>query len=88
MVQVPIIGGRGGDVKGPRPAFDAFKTVAAHLAGFTAARLERQGGVTAVTFERGDRTTTVLWSEVAPRTVALRHRAQGLLVDERARRRR
>ena len=56
----------------------------AHLAGFTAARLERQGGVTAVTFERGDRTTTVLWSEAAPRTVALRASApRGLLVDER-----
>ena len=47
----------------PRPAFDAFKTATTHLAGFTSARLERQGGVTAVTFERGDRATTVLWSE-------------------------
>lgn len=68
----------------PRPAFDAFKTAATHLAGFTSARLERQGGVIAVTFERGDRTTTVLWSEAAPRTVTLRAIApQGLLVDER-----
>ncbi|QLQ06684.1 MAG: hypothetical protein HZY76_11970 [Anaerolineae bacterium] len=86
MVQVPIIGGRGGNVKGPRPAFDAFKTVAAHLAGFTSARLERQGGVTAVTFERGDRTTTVLWSEAAHRRCGPAR--PGLLVDERAGRRR
>ncbi len=68
----------------PRPAFDVFRTATTHLAGFTSARLERQGGVTAVTFERGDRTTTVLWSEAAPRTVALRASApRGLLVDER-----
>lgn len=69
----------------PRPAFDAFKTAATYLAGFTSARLERQGGVTAVTFERGDRTTTVLWTDGArTATVALRAIApQGLLVDAR-----
>jgi hypothetical protein len=68
-----------------RPAFDAFQTVTTHLGGFTAAREERQGDVTAVTFERGARTTTVLWTDgTAARSVAVRAIApQALLVDER-----
>jgi hypothetical protein len=71
----------------PRPAFDAFKTVTTYLGGFTAARPERQGDVTAITFERGDAATTVLWVEgTAARSVAVRAIApQALLVDEQGR---
>jgi len=69
----------------PRPAFAAFQTATRYLGGFTAARLERQGDVVAVTFERGEATTTVLWSE-GPSARMIRVRAiapQALLVDER-----
>jgi len=56
----------------PRPAFSAFQTLTRYLGGFTAARAERQGDVTAVTFERDDATTTVLWTDgAAARTVML-----------------
>ncbi|HSN74088.1 MAG TPA: hypothetical protein VL334_03225, partial [Anaerolineae bacterium] len=67
-----------------RPAFDAFQTAATYLGGFTAAHEERQGEVTAVTFERGAQTTTVLWTDgTAARPVAVRAIApQALLVDE------
>ncbi len=66
-----------------RPAFDAFKTITTYLGGFTAAREERQGDLTAVTFERGAQTTTVLWTDsTAERSVAVRAIApQALLVD-------
>lgn len=69
----------------PRPAFDAFRTVVTHLGGFTTARQERQGDVTAVTFERGSLTTTVLWTDGASsRPVTVRAiAAQALLVDQR-----
>ncbi len=69
----------------PRPAFDAFRVVTTYLSGWTAARLERQGEVVAVTFERGDQTTTVLWTDgSAPRSMVVRATApQALLVDER-----
>jgi hypothetical protein len=65
-----------------RPAFAAFQTVTTYLGGFMAAREERQGDVTAVTFERGARTTTVLWTDrTAGRSVAVRAIApQALLV--------
>jgi hypothetical protein len=45
-----------------RPAFAAYQTATTYLAGFKTARLERQGSVYAVTFDRGDQTTTVLWT--------------------------
>jgi hypothetical protein len=69
----------------PRPAFAAFKTATTYLAGFTSARQERQGDVLAVTFERGDQTTTVLWTDGStPRSVAVQAiTAQAVLVDER-----
>lgn len=68
----------------PRPAFAAFQTITTYLGGFTAARPERQGDVTAVTFERGPQTTTVLWTDgSSPRPVTVRASAsQALLVDE------
>jgi hypothetical protein len=46
----------------PRPAFDAYRTMTAYLAGFKTARLVRQGDVYVVTFDRGDSSTTVLWT--------------------------
>jgi len=66
-----------------RPAFDAFQTVTTYLGGFTAARAERQGDVTAVTFERGAQTTTVLWTDgTAARSVTVPAIAsEALLVD-------
>lgn len=69
----------------PRPAFDAFRVVTTYLSGWTAARLERQGEVVAVTFERGEQTTTVLWTDSsALRAVTVRAIApQAVLVDER-----
>ena len=71
----------------PRPAFDAFQTVTTYLGGFTSARAEQQGDVTAVTFERGNATTTVLWVEgTTARSVAVRAIApQALLADEQGR---
>ena len=66
-----------------RPAFAAFQTITTYLRGFTAAREERQGDVTAVTFDRGAQTTTVLWTDgKAPRPVTVRAIApMALLVD-------
>jgi hypothetical protein len=66
-----------------RPAFAAFQTAATYLGGFTSARQERLGDVTAVTFERGAQTTTVLWTDgTAARPVTVRAIAsQALLVD-------
>lgn len=68
-----------------RPAFDAFQTVTTYLSGFDAAYEERQGDVTAVTFERGEQTTTVLWTDGTPARVAVVRAIapQALLVDER-----
>ncbi len=69
----------------PRPAFDAFKTAATYLAGFTSARQERQGDAHAVTFDRDEETTTVLWTDGSDaRAIVVQAIApQALLVDER-----
>jgi len=69
---------------GRRPAFDAYRVVTTYLAGFRSARRETQADATAVTFDRGAQTTTVLWNagkrplRVAVRAVA----SQARLVDE------
>jgi hypothetical protein len=67
-----------------RPAFHAFKAASTHLGGFRTALRERSGDVTAVTFDRGDGTTTVLWtSGLKGRRVRVRAVApQATLVDE------
>ncbi len=69
----------------PRPAFFAYRVLTAHLAGFRAARRERQGDVEAVTFDRGDSTVTVLWTwGTRPARVSVRAiAAGGQLADER-----
>ncbi len=68
----------------PRPALAAYRVAATYLAGFTQAYRQRAGAVEAVTFERGERTTTVLWatgrSKVRVRVAALAPEA--LLIDE------
>jgi len=69
----------------PRPALAAYRVAATYLRDFRTATVERQGDVVAVTFDRGERTTTVLWTNgrrpvrVAVRLVA----SQAELVDER-----
>jgi len=69
----------------PRPAMTAYRVAATYLRDFRAATLERQGDVIAVTFDRGDRTTTVLWTNGRrPARVAVRAVApRAELVDER-----
>jgi hypothetical protein len=66
-----------------RPAFDAYRVATTYLAGFRSARRESQGDVTAVTFDRGERTTTVLWNAgKQPLRVVVRAIApQAVLVD-------
>ncbi len=67
----------------PRPAYAAYKTATTYLRDFETVRREQSDGVEAITFERGGRTTTVLWTtsrqsrRVAVRAVA----AEGSLVD-------
>lgn len=69
----------------PRPAFDAYRTATTYLGGFHSATHEQRGDVNAVTFDRGDATTTVLWTDgtVARQVRVAAIAAQGLLVDER-----
>lgn len=68
----------------PRPAFWAYQTVVRYLGGFRRAYRQAQGPIQAVTFERGETTTTVLWTTgrapVTARVAAIR--PQALLVDE------
>jgi hypothetical protein len=68
-----------------RPAFTAFQVVTTYLRGFRTATSERSGRAIAVTFDRGNRTTTVLWTE-GRGSMPLRIRAtapQAQLINER-----
>ena len=69
----------------PRPAFQAYRTATTHLGGFRSAVHEQRGDINAVTFDRGDETTTVLWTDgTAPlqiRVAAIA--AEAMFVDER-----
>ncbi len=69
----------------PRPAFDAYRTATTWLGGFRSAVHEQRSDVNAVTFDRGDATTTVLWTDgTAARQVRVTAiAAEALLVDER-----
>jgi hypothetical protein len=69
----------------PRPALAAYRVAATYLRDFRTATLERQGDVIAVTFDRGGRTTTVLWtnSRRPARVVVRAVAAQAELIDER-----
>ncbi len=68
-----------------RPAYSAFQVATTYLGGFVTARREQQGDVVAVTFDRGDRTTTVLWTNGrSARRVRVKAIArEALVVDER-----
>ena len=69
----------------PRPALAAYRVAATYLRDFRTTTMERQGDVVAVTFDRGERTTTVLWTNGRrPARVAVRAvSSQAELVDER-----
>ena len=66
-----------------RPAFTAFQTAATHLAGFRRGTWDRRDEVSIVTVDRGDRTTTVVWSRIPEsQTVMVPARAtRALVVD-------
>ncbi|MFW6115634.1 MAG: glycosyl hydrolase [Chloroflexota bacterium] len=68
-----------------RPAFTAYRTAAARLAGFRSATWDRRDDIALVTVDRGDRTTTVVWARgPEPQTAAIPARApRALLVDVR-----
>jgi hypothetical protein len=70
-----------------RPAFAAYRVATTYLRNFRSATRQRAGDVTAVTFDRGDLTTTVLWT-AARRPTRVRVRAiapRATLVDEQGR---
>ncbi len=67
-----------------RPAFDAYKVVTTYLRDFRAVGWQRLGDVYAVSFDRGETTTTVLWtmSRAPTRFVMNAIAPQATLVDE------
>ena len=73
---------RGDDSR--RPAFAAFRVLTTYLGGFRSAALQRAGDLRAVTFDRGETTTTVFWTvgrtaaQVPVRSIA----SEATLVDE------
>ena len=68
-----------------RPAFDAYRVVTTYLRDYQAVQWQRLGDVYAVTFDRGEVTTTVLWtvSRDATRFTVNAIAPQATLVDER-----
>ncbi|GAB4542099.1 MAG: hypothetical protein Kow0063_33640 [Anaerolineae bacterium] len=68
-----------------RPAFDAYKVVTTYLRGFRAVGWQHLGDIYAVTFDRGQTTTTVLWtmSRTPTRFTVNAIAPQATLVDER-----
>jgi hypothetical protein len=68
-----------------RPAYDAYRVVTTYMGGFRAVGWQRLGDVYAVTFDRGETTTTVLWttSRVLTRFTVNAIAPQATLVDER-----
>ena len=73
---------RGDDSR--RPVFNAYRAMTTYLGHFRSARWERFGHVQVVTFDRGDTTTTVLWSvgRAATRFTINAIAPQATLVDE------
>jgi len=68
----------------PRPAFAAYRAATSYFRDFRVAYRQRAGDVVAVTFDRGDQTTTVLWT-TARKPTRVRVRAiarEANLVDE------
>jgi hypothetical protein len=68
-----------------RPAFDAYRVVTTYLGDFRAAGRQELGNVNAVTFDRGELTTTVFWttSRNTTRVFVNAIAPQATLVDER-----
>ena len=79
---------RGDDSR--RPAFAAFQVATTYLADFRSATREQSGAVNLVTFDRGDATTTVVWTTGSTRVQATVVAAapEALLVNERGETRR
>lgn len=67
-----------------RPAFDAFRTVSAHLGGAQQATWQKLDDIYIVTVDRGEQTTTVLWNmALTPVNYSLNAIAsQAALIDE------
>ena len=74
---------RGDDSR--RPAFAAFQVATTYLRDFRTAKREQSGAMNAVTFDRGNATTTVVWTTgTRPARVNVRAVApDALLVNER-----
>lgn len=70
-----------------RPAFAAYQVATSYLRDFRSAYRQRVGDIVAVTFDRGEQTTTVLWTDGrVPVRVRVRAIApQASLVDEQGR---
>jgi hypothetical protein len=69
----------------PRPAYTAYQVATTYLSGFQEAYRQQEGAVEAVTFQRPNQTTTVLWTwSRQPTRVNVRAiTSQALLVDEK-----
>jgi hypothetical protein len=68
-----------------RPAFTAYQVATNYLSGFRGGRWDRRDEVCVVAVDRGERTTTAVWSRTdQPQTIMLAARTtRALLVDER-----
>jgi len=68
---------------GRRSAFTAYKLAAVYLAGFRGGTWSRRDTLSMVTIDRGDRTTTVLWtrSPAAQTAMIASRTTEALLVD-------
>jgi hypothetical protein len=67
-----------------RPAFQAYQVATQYLAGFRQVELTQKGDIYITTFDRGEQTTTVLWTTAPePRQITLNGIApEALLLDE------
>ncbi len=67
----------------PRPAFTTYQVAATHLSGFRGGTWDRRDDVSVVTVDRGERTTTVVWSRVPEAQTAMvpARTTQALLID-------
>jgi hypothetical protein len=66
-----------------RPAFEAYRLATTYLAGFRGGTWDRRDTISMVTIDRGERTTTVVWTRApAPQQVILAARTtRALLVN-------
>jgi len=66
-----------------RPAFNAYQVASHYLAGFRSGTWERRDAVSMVTIDRGERTTTVVWSRTPePQTAMIPARRTRALLDD------